>query len=267
MARIFTTMTIDDAFHYTRERRSKIIASYPAHVRQARAWGKPAVGEGAVYPIDDELIMCDPFDVPEHWTEIGGLDFGYDHPTAAVRLVHDPDSGVFYLVQDYAKRKTLPILHVSTLKGWGAHLTFAWGMEGLQTKLSENPEQTQKMFRKHGLKMVDTHATFYNGGVGIERGVQEILELMETGKFKAFRTCRKFFEEKSTYHRKRSNDAAVAQIVKVHDDVLDALRYAYMMFRYATPVRWRSRYGGRPIGGAAQKTMDRRDIFNPRDKR
>ena len=35
------TMTIDDAEHYTPEQRAKIIASYPAHEREARAKGIP----------------------------------------------------------------------------------------------------------------------------------------------------------------------------------------------------------------------------------
>ena len=37
MTRAITTMTIDDALHYTPEQRASIIASYPAHEREARA--------------------------------------------------------------------------------------------------------------------------------------------------------------------------------------------------------------------------------------
>ena len=39
-----TTMTIDDAEHYTPEQRTAIIASYPAHEREARTRGIPSLG-------------------------------------------------------------------------------------------------------------------------------------------------------------------------------------------------------------------------------
>lgn len=258
-------MTIFDAMHYGEAKRQELIASYPKHVRRARAMGLPAIGEGAVFPVDDEDIIVPDFDIPPHWMEIGGLDFGWDHPTAAIRLVFDRETETFYVTQEYRKSQEVPLMHVQKLKGWGDHLPFAWGAEGLQTKLSENPEQTQKMFRKHGLKMLDAHATFANGGVGVERAVTEMLELMQAGRWKVFRSCRLFIEEKNSYHRAKKSTDGVAQIVKKDDDLLDAARYAYMMFRFAVPVSWRKRWGGRPSPGANKpRAMDSRDIFGGR---
>lgn len=257
-----TRMTIHDALHYSAIQRAKIIASYPPHVRKARTLGQPAIGEGAVFPLEREEYVCAPFDIPPHWMEIAGLDFGWDHPTAAVRIVFDRESETFYAVQEYGKRQTVPLLHCETLKGWGKHLPFAWGSEGLQTKLSDDPKQQYKVFQGHGLRMLDSHATFDNGGVGVERGVQEILELMMAGKFKIFRTCPQLIEEISTYHRAKKQDSAIAVIVKVHDDRIDAMRYAYMMRRFAVPVSWRARWGGRPSqSSGARRNIDSRDIF------
>lgn len=267
MSKHVTRMTIYDALHYTSAARDRIIATYPKHSRDARAMGKPAIGEGAVFPIDDADITIKPFPIPAHWLRIGGLDFGWDHPTAAVELVLDPDSQIFYVTKEYRERQKLPIQHVSALKVWNPHLPFAWGLEGLQTKLSDNPEQTQRIFRKHGLKMLQEHATFAGGGVGVERGLIEMLELMESGRFKVFSTCRRWLEEKSTYHRKRRTTDAVATIVKVHDDLMDATRYAYMMIgrkgvtqltmtRISTGADGRTRYGN--------ARRDSRDIFGGR---
>ena len=253
-------MTIADAFHYDQESRERITLSYPAHVRRARAMGLPAIGEGAIYPISDEFIMCEPFDIPPHWMEIGGLDFGWDHPTAAVRLVFNREEEMFYVTATYRKRQETPLYHANQLKGWGLHLPFAWGTEGLQTKLTDNPEQTFKMFRKHGLKMLDTHATFSSGGVGVEQGVQEIFELMQSGRFKVFAHLSDWFEEKNSYHRFKNDEDKVAQIKKVHDDLMDATRYAWMMIRHAVPVSWRKRHGGRPRPATVKK-RDTRDIF------
>lgn len=260
-----TRMTIHDALHYTPEEAQKVIAKYPAHVRRARAMGQPAIGEGAVYPIDDAEIICAPFDPPPHWLELAGLDFGWDHPTAAIRLVRDPETSTFYVTAEYRRARVTPLLHVQNLKAWGEHLPFAWGMEGLQTKLGDDPKQTQLVFRNHGLKMLSAHATFHNGGVGVERGVTEIYELMMAGKFKIFSTCLHTLEEKNGYHRAKRNDMTAAQIVKILDDLMDAMRYVYMMFRYAVPVSWRKKWGGRPaVSNKAARNYDGRDIFNGR---
>ena len=53
-------------------------------------------------------------------------------------------------------------------------------------------------------------------------------DLMRKGKFRAFRGLVEFFEEFRQYHRDEKG-----KIVKVRDDLLDSLRYAYMMRRYA----------------------------------
>ena len=50
---------------------------------------------------------------------------------------------------------------------------------------------------------------------------------IESGRLKIFDTCTMLFEEFGQYHRKDG------EIVKVNDDLLDALRYAIMMLRYA----------------------------------
>lgn len=257
-------MTIHDAMHYTKEQRARIIAAYPKHSRNARALGIPSIGEGAIFPIEDDLITVTPFPIPAHWLRLGGLDFGWDHPTAAVEIVLDPDARIYYVTKEYRVRERLPSQHVDALKKWGMRLPFAWGSEGLQTKLSEDPQQTQKLFRKHGLTMLQEHATFANGGVGVERGLMEILELMEAGQFKIFTTCRYLLEEKSTYHRKRKSTDGIATVVKTHDDLMDAMRYAFMMMRKAI----RSIAVDRPpipVGGARRPgARDSRDIFGGR---
>ena len=48
------TMTIDDAGHYTPEERAKIIASYPAHEREARTKGVPSMGSGKIFPVAED---------------------------------------------------------------------------------------------------------------------------------------------------------------------------------------------------------------------
>jgi phage terminase large subunit-like protein len=73
-----TQMTIDDAEHYTAEERARIIAGYPAHEREARAKGIPILGSGRIFPVEEDAIAVDGFEIPRHWPQIGSIDYlGY----------------------------------------------------------------------------------------------------------------------------------------------------------------------------------------------
>src|SRR5712692_753166 len=66
----------DDAFHYTEADRARIVAAYPPHEREARAKGIPSLGSGRIFPVEEAAIAIDAFDVPRHWPQIAGIDFG-----------------------------------------------------------------------------------------------------------------------------------------------------------------------------------------------
>src|SRR5436190_501254 len=83
MSKHVTTMTLDDAAHYTKAQRQAIIDSYPEHERDARTRGIPTFGSGLVYPVADEALAVEPFAIPAHWPRLNGLDFGWEHPFAA----------------------------------------------------------------------------------------------------------------------------------------------------------------------------------------
>ena len=65
------------------------------------------------------------------------------------------------------------------------------------------------------------------GGNGVEAGVIDMLDRMQTGRLKVFSSLTDWFEEFRLYHRKDG------KIVKVDDDVISATRYAQMMLRHA----------------------------------
>jgi hypothetical protein len=73
--------------------------SYPPHEREARLNGVPALGSGRIFPVSEESIAIDAVPLARHWPQIGGLDFGWDHPTAAAKLAWDRD--VVYVTATY----------------------------------------------------------------------------------------------------------------------------------------------------------------------
>ena len=75
--------------------------------------------------------------------------------------------------------------------------------------------------------MLRERAQFEDGSVSVEAGLMDILDRMQTGRFKVFRHLAEWWEEFRLYHRKDG------KIVKERDDLMDATRYAAMMLREA----------------------------------
>jgi len=224
--RAVVTMTIDDAEHYSPEDRARIIASYPAHEREARTKGIPSMGSGRIFPIPEEQIVVEPRAIPKIWPQINGIDFGWDHPFAACRIAWDRDSDCIYVVGEYRQREASPIIHAAAIKPWGAWIPVAWPHDGLQHDKGSG-EQLAAQYRAQGLNLTTERATFEDGTNGVEAGVSEMLQRMETGRWKVFSTCTMWLEEFRLYHRDKG------LIVKERDDLLSASRYAMMMARFA----------------------------------
>ena len=238
-------MTIDDVDHYTKEERERIIASYPAHEQEARTKGYPSMGSGRIFPVVESTITCPPFAIPDHWAQIIGIDFGHDHPTAAVKLAWDRDNDVVYVTNCYKRRGTAatdlgisPItMHTASVKPWGPW-PVAWPHDGLQHDKGSGMELASQ-FRDEGLDMLPFRATHPpvppqkegEGGNSVEAGISDILDLMLTGRWKVFSHLAEWFDEFRIYHRKEG------KIVKEFDDILSASRYARMMIRFAKNKR------------------------------
>jgi phage terminase large subunit-like protein len=220
------TMTIDDAEHYTPEQRAAIIASYPPHEREARAKGIPTLGSGRIFPVPEDDIAVDAFDVPPHWAQIVGIDFGYDHPSAAGRLAWDRDADVLYLTHVHRARQQTPVLFAPAVKAWGSWLPVAWPHDGLQHDKGSGIELAAQ-YRQAGLNMLPERATFEDGSSGVEAGLMEMLDRMQTGRFKVFRHLEDWWQEFRLYHRKDG------RVVKESDDLISAVRYAVMARRFA----------------------------------
>lgn len=223
--RAVVQMTIDDAEHYTPEDRARIIAGYPAHEREARAKGIPTLGSGRVFPVTEEQVAIDPIPIPPEWPLIGGVDFGWDHPFAAVKLAWDRDADCIYVTSALRMKESTPIMHAAALRPWG-DIPWAWPHDGLQHDKGSG-EQLAEQYRAQGLLMLPERATFPDGSNGVEAGVIEMLDRMHSGRLKVFSHLSEWFEEFRMYHRKDG------KLVKLHDDLLSATRYAMMMLRFA----------------------------------
>ena len=75
-----------------------------------------------------------------------------------------------------------------------------------------------------------------SGGNSVEAGLLDMLDRMQTGRFKVFSNLGEWFQEFRMYHRKDG------KVVKEREDLMSATRYGLMMKRKAIvqPVQERS---------------------------
>lgn len=237
--RQYVTMTIEDAEHFSPEERAERISRYLPHERDARAMGKPMLGSGAVFPFSQDMVSCEPFEIPKHWPRLNALDFGWDHPNAAVQGAWDRDNDVIYVVRTYRQSNVTPVVTAAAVRNWGTWVPTAWPHDGLQHDKGSG-KQLAQLYREAGLEMLSEHAQFPDDrGFGLEAGLLEMYDRMQTGRLKVFLPSVEWFDEFRTYHRK---DGIV---VKERDDLLSATRYMMMCIRFALP------------GEAAPKSYDR----------
>lgn len=218
--------TWDDVPHLTAEQKAKMWADTPEHMRDARAKGIPILGSGRVFPIAEETIKTEPFQIPPYMPQIVGIDFGWDHPFGASRLAWDRDNDTVYVTAVYRQREATPVIHAAAIKGWGEWLPVAWPHDGLQHDKGSG-KTLASQYAAQGLDMLPTHAQWEDGGYGFEAGISAMLSRMQAGKWKVFSTCGEWFEEFRLFHRESGI------VVKERDDVLSSSRIGLMALRHA----------------------------------
>lgn len=225
------TATWDDAPHIDERTKKEILSQYPDYQRDMRSRGVPLMGSGLIFEHPEESIKCQRFPVPDHFFLINGMDYGWDHPQAHIQLAIDPESAIIYVTHGYKASKKQPYESWQAVKHWAKDVPTAWPHDGLQHEKG-SAKQQKDYYEEAGWTMLDDHAQWPDGGVGVEAGLMELNYLMSVGKFKVFDDLYEVLEEIREYHRKETAEG-VAKIVKVKDDLICAIRYAYMMARYA----------------------------------
>lgn len=221
-----TFMTIDDVGHLSAEDKARIIASYPPHELEARTKGIPMLGSGRIFPVTEESIRLDGFTLQPHWPRIAGMDFGWDHPTAAVWMAWDRDTDTVYLYDTYRQKEVTPAIVASAMRKRGDWIPVAWPHDGLQHDKGSGKQLAQQ-YRDEGIDLLFKQAMFEDGSNGVEAGLMMMLDRMKTGRLKVAAHLQDWWEEFRMYHREDG------KVVKERDDLMAATRYGLMMLRYA----------------------------------
>jgi phage terminase large subunit-like protein len=226
--------------------RERIISSYAAHEREARSKGEPMLGEGRVYAAPEDGAIGgivedeDHLAWPKYWTWGWGIDPGAGHPFGATLCCYDNDAKIFHVVAEIRMSDATITQHCTSMRQIEKNLLNSEGMEipvawppdtGTRDRTSMVP--LTKLYGQY-FRMMSEPASLPGitgqSKFSLEGSVAEIDQWERNGKWKVHRRCRAYLEERRLYHRKNG------EIVKLHDDVLCAARYAFMNRRYFKPL-------------------------------
>ena len=210
-------LTIDDVEHLDKEAMDRLYDGMSESEKEARKYGRATVGSGKVFQFEEHEYICEDFEIPRHWRRIGGLDVGLSHPTAAVALAIDDESGCYYLYKEYSKSGSSPREHCVNLSMW--NLEFAMDPTAWNRQIGST-SSVAKMYQDEGLRVFKA---FHD----VDPSITKIRMLISEGRFWIFSSLTSLSKELRTYRTKEGADGK-QKIIKIMDDLCDATRYAVM---------------------------------------
>lgn len=222
--------TWDDAPHLSEDDKKELMESLPPHQKDARSKGIPAIGSGAIYQVAESDVVCEPFEIPEYYEWVFGMDVGWNN-TAAVAIAYNRDFDQAYIVHEYKRGQAEPSVHAQAIKAFGE-------MPGVIDPASRGRNQKDgtdllSLYRELGLRITEADN-------GVSAGLLEVYQRLSSGRLKIFRTCQKTLEEYRIYRRDEKGN-----VVKENDHLMDAMRYGIISgLAIAKP---RGKIGRRPL--------------------
>ena len=183
-------------------------------MRDARTKGIPVLGAGAIYPVPESIVVCDPFELPSFWSRAYGFDVGWNR-TAALFGAWDRESDVVYAYSEHYVGQAAPAIHAAAIRDRGSWLWGAIDPASVGSGQLDGKKLRQE-YEKLGLNLVDAENA-------VEAGIHACYQRLVAGKLKIFSTCRNTISEFRIYRRDENG-----KIVKENDHLMDAMRYLIM---------------------------------------
>jgi len=209
-----TQITWDDVPHLDAKTKEQLLQSIPPHQRDARTKGIPILGAGQIYPVPEEIVLCDPFELPKHWPRAYGMDVGWNR-TAAAWGAWDRDSDVVYLYSEHYHGQQPPSVHADAIRRRGDWLPGAIDPASAGANQKDGTSLIAE-YQALGLNLYPADNT-------VETGLHACYQRMAAGGLKVFRTCRNWISEFRIYRRDERG-----KVVKENDHLMDCTRYLIM---------------------------------------
>lgn len=201
----------DDVPHLSADQKRRMLAEAETHLVDARSKGTPNIGSGAIYPVAEDQVVCDDFDIPKHWPRAYGMDVGWNC-TAAVFGALDLDADVLYCYSLHYQGQQEPSTHAAGINGRGKRVP------GVIDPASRGRSQAdgQNLLQLY----VDLGLNVTTANNSRESGLYEVHQRLATGRLKFFKSLKPLLAEYRIYRRDEKG-----HVVKQKDHAMDALRY------------------------------------------
>jgi len=230
--------TWDDNLHLSEATKLQLRNTLKPYELEAREKGIPSVGSGLVYQVMESEFLVDPFEIPNHWSCVFGMDVGFFAPTAVVFMGHDRDNDTLYIYKEYSVTEKTAAQHAASLMIMGCDWIPGVCDPAVNQGSQRDGEKLIDDYAKAGLKL-------NKGKYAKELAVDSVLERIRTGRFKVFNTCRKFMDEWRGYSRDDKG-----KILKGRDHLMNALEFVILdglpMARTKRQVDMRYNFDDRP---------------------
>lgn len=212
MSRWVGTCTWDDVPHLTTEAKAELWASIPPYQRDARSKGVPQLGSGAIYPVPESEIVCDPFAIPSYWPRSYGMDVGWNR-TAAVFQAIDLETDTVYLYAEYYRGQAEPSIHADGIRAKAGDWMMGVIDPASRGRSQKDGQQLFTIYQELGLRLSIAQN-------GVESGLFEVWQRLSTGRLKVFKTLQNWLGEYRLYRRDEKG-----AVVKSNDHLMDTTRY------------------------------------------
>lgn len=197
------------------------LESLPAVMRDRMLHGIWRDNSGAVYEEFEESIhVVEPFEIPEAWTRVRGIDFGFTNPFVCLWGAVDPD-GRLFLYREWYRANVRTIEHAETIRRMS-------GEERYAVTVADHDASERAELEHCGIRTV---AARKDVRIGIQ-AVKTRLVCAGDGKPRLF-----FFKDlkqilSEIYEYRWSTASGTSNLkeepLKLNDHAMDALRYLVM---------------------------------------
>lgn len=203
----------DHVPHLSEEQKKEELDRIQPFQRQARSKGIPTLGAGAIYPVPEEVVLCDPFPIPDYFPQCYSLDVGWNR-TAALWGALDPNTDIAYLYSEHYRGEAEPPIHAAAIRARGPWIPGVID-PAARGRGQRDGERLMKVYQDLGL---DTLTVANNG---LESGIYEVWIRLTTGRLKVFRTLSNWTAEFRFYQRDEKGRVKDGQA----DHLMDDTRY------------------------------------------
>ena len=232
MTKFLTFASWEESPHLDERSRAGLLSSYLPHERDARTKGIPSLGAGAIYPVPEEDVLCEPFEFPAWYQHVYALDVGWNR-TAALWGAYSVEDDTLYLYAEYYRGQAEPAVHAAAIKARGEWIPGVID-PAARGRSQKDGEALKSQYLQLGLNVTDADNAR-------EAGLLEVWTRLSTGRLKVFNTLQSW---KGEYRIYRRDEKGV--IVKENDHLMDDTRYICMSGIALATVRPFEQWHGRP---------------------